>query len=173
MRAGDRLDLVELHPEDARDLTATFARERRVNVHASDGYLALKAFLPPRERRGLVLIDPPYEASDEFTRLVRGLKQGYRRWRTGVFAIWYPIKHRAPVAAFHAALVASGIRRITIAELLLRPDDDPERLNGCGLVLVNLPWRLDTTLSELLPALSARFGASPSGGALVKTLVPE
>lgn len=87
--------------------------------------------------------------------------------------IWYPIKDRAPVAAFHRALTDSGLSPIVAAELLLRPDDDPERLNGCGLVFVNLPWRLDGVLTDLLPALAERLGAGRGGGARVATLIGD
>lgn len=173
LRKNDRLVSVELHPEDARALARSMAADDRVTVRKDDGYAALKACLPPPERRGLVLIDPPFEVRDEFARIVRGLKHAWRRWPTGVYMIWYPIKDRAPVAAFHAALAASGLTRIVLAELLLRRDDDPERLNGCGLIFVNLPWRLDAKLSELLPALAERLGAGRDGGAGVATLIGE
>jgi 23S rRNA (adenine2030-N6)-methyltransferase len=172
MRRQDRLVLLELHPEDARDLAELFERDRQVTVQQADGYVGLKALLPPKERRGLVLIDPPFEVKDEFERLVRGLRQAYRRWATGHYVIWYPIKDRAPVTAFHAALKASGIGRILVVELLLRPDDDAERLNGCGLVLVNPPWPIEGKLKELMPVLADILGAE-TGGARVEWLVPE
>ncbi len=173
LRPQDRLMLLELHPDDARTLSGLFAGDARVSVHNADGYVGLKAFLPPKERRGLVLVDPPFERKDEFARLARGLRQAHRRWATGHYLLWYPIKGRAPVAAFHEALKAAGIVRILIAELLLRPPTDPERLNGCGLVLVNPPWRLDGALSALLPKLAALFGAARGAGARVEWLVPE
>ena len=172
-RPQDRISLLELHPEDARTLAAAFAADARVSVQQADGYLGLKALLPPRERRGLVLIDPPFEVADEFTRIVRGLGHAQRRWATGIVMIWYPIKHRGPVKAFHDALAASGVRRILVAELLLRPDTDPDQLNGAGLVIVNPPWRLDAALARLFPALLEKFGARASGRVRVETLVPE
>jgi 23S rRNA (adenine2030-N6)-methyltransferase len=173
LRPQDRMVLLELHPEDARTLSALFAGDRRVSVHNSDGYIGLKAFLPPKERRGLVLIDPPFERRDEFERLARGLRHAHRRWASGQYLLWYPIKDRAPVDAFHAALKAAGIARVLVAELLLRPANDPERLNGCGLVLVNPPWRLDAALASLLPKLAELFGAAPRAGARLDWLVPE
>jgi 23S rRNA (adenine2030-N6)-methyltransferase len=173
IRPQDRIVLVELHPDDARTLADAFAGDPRIRVQQGDGYVALKALLPPPERRGLVLIDPPYEVTDEFQRLVRGLHHAHRRWATGIYMIWYPIKHRGPVKAFHDALAASGIRRILVAELLLRPDTDPERLNGSGLAIVNPPWRLDETLAGLLPELLERFGASQQGHTRVEMLVAE
>lgn len=173
LRPQDRLVLLELHPEDARTLAALFAGDARVDVHNTDGYIGLKAFLPPKPRRGLVLVDPPFERKDEFTRLARGLRQAHRRWATGQYLLWYPIKDRPPVRAFHDELKAAGIARILIAEFLLRPATDPERLNGCGLVLVNPPWRMDATLAALLPKLAPVLGAARGGGAHVDWLVPE
>jgi 23S rRNA (adenine2030-N6)-methyltransferase len=173
LRPQDRLIALELHPEDAAALAALFARDPQVRVQQGDGYVGLKALLPPRERRGVVLIDPPFEAKDEFERVVQGLRQGHRRWATGHYLIWYPIKDRAPVAAFHAALKATGIARILAAELLLRPADDAQRLNGCGLILVNPPWPIEDELHSLMPALAEILGAGPGGGATVEWLVPE
>ncbi len=173
LRPHDRLVLLELHPEDARTLAALFAGDARVAVHNADGYMGLKAFLPPKPRRGLVLVDPPFEQKDEFARLARGVRHAHRRWATGQYLLWYPIKDRPPVAAFHDELKASGIAHILIAELLLRPATDPERLNGCGLVLINPPWRMDATLSALLPKLAQVFGAARGAGARVEWLVSE
>jgi 23S rRNA (adenine2030-N6)-methyltransferase len=172
-RPQDRIVLLELHPEDARTLAAAFADDRRVQVQQADGYIGLKALLPPKERRGCVLIDPPFEVTDEFERIVRGLGHAHRRWATGTYVIWYPIKHRGPVQAFHDALAATGIRRILVAELLLRADTDPDQLNGSGLAIVNPPWRLAESLERMLPALLADFGAAATGRVRVETLVPE
>lgn len=173
LRPQDRMVLCELHPEDARTLAQSFAEDARVQVQEADGYIALKALLPPKERRGCVLIDPPFEVTDEFERIVRGLGHAHRRWATGIYLVWYPIKHRGPVKAFHDALAASGIRRVLAAELLLRADTDPERLNGSGMIVVNPPWTLADSLARLLPALLADFGASGNGRVRVETLVPE
>ncbi|HEY9549167.1 MAG TPA: 23S rRNA (adenine(2030)-N(6))-methyltransferase RlmJ, partial [Kiloniellaceae bacterium] len=172
-RRQDRLVALELHPEDAAALAALFERDPQVKVQQADGYGGLKALLPPRERRGLVLIDPPFEERDEFERLVQGLRQAYRRWASGHYVIWYPIKGRPPVAAFHDALKATGIERILTVELLLRAPDDPERLNGCGLVLVNPPWPIEDKLRKLMPVLGDVLGAQPDSGSGVEWLVPE
>lgn len=173
MRRQDRLVLLELHPEDAAALLELFARDRQVSVQQADGYIGVKALLPPKERRGLVLIDPPFEVKDEFERLARALRQAHRRWATGHYVIWYPIKDRMPVTVFHDALKATGIERILVTELLLRGADDPGRLNGCGLVLINPPWPLDQKLAELMPVLADILGAERDGGARVQWLVPE
>ena len=172
MRPGDRLVLAEAHPEDAATLKREFAGDAQVQAHRRDGYEALKAFLPPAERRGLVLVDPPYEAADEAERAVAGLAGAHRRWPTGVFALWYPIKERLWVWRLHEALAATGIRRQLVAELTVQPEDDWRRLNGCGMIVINPPWRLDGALADLLPRLH-RALALEAGGWTVDWLVPE
>jgi 23S rRNA (adenine2030-N6)-methyltransferase len=154
LRPQDRLVANELHPEDAAALAAEFADDRQVKARHEDAYALLKSALPPPERRGLVLLDPPYEAADEFARLAAGLEQAHRRWATGIYLLWRPIKARGPAHAFHGALLESGVRRILTAELLVEPPDDPARLSGCGLEIVNPPWGLEDSLRELLPWLA-------------------
>jgi 23S rRNA (adenine2030-N6)-methyltransferase len=140
LRPDDRLACCELHPEDAAALRRLFRHDGQVGVHQRDAWEALGALLPPAQRRSLVLIDPPYEAQGEFDRVLDGLQRGYRRFASGVFAAWYPVKHRAPVRAFHAGLATSRIRDVVAAEMWLREPVDPARLNGCGLAVVNPPF---------------------------------
>jgi 23S rRNA (adenine2030-N6)-methyltransferase len=173
LRPQDRMVLLEQHPEEAAALKQEFAGDRQVVVHEQDGYQGLKAYLPPPERRGLVLIDPPYEAPDEFDRVVSGLRTAWGRWPTGVYAVWYPLKDRAPVAHFHRRLAAGGIPKILVAELGLYPEAPAFRLNGCGMVLVNPPWQLDDILRQLLPWLKDRLGQDLAGQVTVNWLVPE
>jgi len=174
LRPEDRLACCELQVEEHAALRCRFARDAAVAVHHRDGWQALGALLPPRERRGLVLVDPPYEAADEFDRLAAGLRLGHSRFPTGVFAAWYPIKHRAPVRAFHAALRAGPIRDIVAAELLLRTPTDPARLNGCGVLVINPPYRFEAEAAPVLTALRDRLGTRATGeGAEVVRLVDE
>ena len=168
LRPIDRLTAIELHPEDARALKRQFARDRQVSVVADDAYAALKALVPPKERRGFVLIDPPFEARDEFNRIFTGLTEALRRWPTGIYGVWYPIKAGEPVARFLAEVAAPG-RPCLTAELLRYPADNPDRLNGCGMVVINPPWKLDEALADLLPILADRLDAR--GGTSVKWLV--
>lgn len=171
-RPIDRLALCELHPEDADTLRRRFRADARVGVHHMDGYTALKAMLPPPERRGLVLIDPPFEVRDEFSQMRRGLENALKRWPTGLYALWYPVKAREPVARFHADLAMLGLPKALVAEVMVHGDDAPDRLNGAGLVLVNPPWKLDEALASLLPWL-ARVLAPGTGCARLDWLVPE
>jgi 23S rRNA (adenine2030-N6)-methyltransferase len=155
MRDIDSAQLCELHPEEAERLRELFHRDRRVHVHQRNGYEALKSLIPPQEKRGLVLIDPPYEAQESEYRVIeKALKQALLRWPTGVYAIWYPIKLRSQVQPFLRWLQHSGVRRVLRAELLVRPDDSPLRLNGSGMVILNAPWKLDDALREPMQAMA-------------------
>jgi 23S rRNA (adenine2030-N6)-methyltransferase len=172
MRRGDRLVACELHPADAQTLDEEFARDRQVKVHALDGWLALKSFLPPKERRGLVLIDPPYEEPGELARLATGLREAHARWATGIYLAWYPIKDRTEADEFLAAIVASGIRRVASCEMLLRPASDPDRLSGSGLVIINPPWGLEGALRAMVPDLARMLGGA-GAWSRVESLVGE
>jgi 23S rRNA (adenine2030-N6)-methyltransferase len=174
LRPQDHLALCELHPEDAATLRAAFKGDPQVSVHKRDAYEALAALTPFPERRGLVLLDPPFEAEGEFDRLVGGMTALSRRFRPAIQAAWYPIKHRAPVRAFRDALVASGLRDVIGCELRLREPTDPTRLNGCGLVVVNPPFGFAETARTLLAALHQRLDDGETGGGWdVAEIVPE
>jgi 23S rRNA (adenine2030-N6)-methyltransferase len=174
LRAQDRMLLFELVPEECERLGHEFARDVQVRIRAQDGYAGLKAVLPPPERRGLVLMDPPYEAPTEFTEVFKALKTAHQRWATGVYALWYPIKERMPVTRLHKRLAASGMRKVLCAEFLVYPEDTAFRLNGCGMVIVNPPWKLDDTLRGLLPRLLAALEpVAGRGQTTVSWLVPE
>jgi len=165
LRPSDRLIACELHPEDHALLRRHVGRDGQTAIHLRDGYDALAAFLPPPERRALVLIDPPYERDDEADRLLAALHTAHRRLPSAVIAAWYPIKHRAPVRALHDALRGAGIRDIVAAELHLREPLDPTRLNGSGLILMNPPFRFETDLPAILAALLDRLGTGEPGQA--------
>jgi 23S rRNA (adenine2030-N6)-methyltransferase len=174
LRLDDRMACCELHPEDAAALRRRFAGDRQVAVHHRDAWEALGALLPPKERRGLVLIDPPFEDPQEFAILARGLVTGWQRFRTGVFAAWYPIKQRAPVRQFLTDLRQTGIRDIVTAELCLREPVDPARLNGCGMLVVNPPYRFEQDVPAILAALLAQLGnREPGEAAAVTRIVDE
>ena len=155
-READRLYLAELAPGPAADLGRLFRHDERVAVHRRDGYEALGGLLPPRPRAGLLFLDPPYEAADDFTRVVEGLGVARQRWPEGVLAAWYPIKDRKALAGFYRGLGELGAP-VLRAELSVRPDDNAAGLNGSGLVVVDPPWgvedRFAAVLAEVGPLL--------------------
>ena len=156
LRPDDSAQLCELHTDEATRLRELLHRDPRMHVHQRDGYEALKALVPPKEKRGLVLIDPPYEAQEaEYKQIEKALKEALLRWPTGVYAVWYPIKLRSQVQPFLRGLQRSSAKRVLRAELLVHPDDSPLRLNGSGMVILNAPWNLDDVLREPLRALAS------------------
>lgn len=172
LRPQDRLILAELHPDDAQSLRRRYRAEPQVAIHQRDGYEALPALLPPAERRGLVLVDPPYERSDEPQRLVKALGRAYRRWPTGCYLVWYPIKERPPAEGFLAALRQVVPRRLLAAEMTVFREERAFRLNGTGLAIVNPPWTLDRTVAELYARLQPLL-AYDGGGSRVEWLAGE
>jgi 23S rRNA (adenine2030-N6)-methyltransferase len=173
LREGDHLMACELHPVDHATLAAAMQGDARVRVYALDGYLALKAFLPPKPRRGLVLIDPPFEATDEFSRLIEAVRGAHRRWASGIYLIWLPIKDRRAVATFYGELAMTGIPRILRAELMVRASGDAEGFDGCALVIINPPWTLTGSLNRLLPVLAQRLAVDDGAGFAMDWLSPE
>jgi 23S rRNA (adenine2030-N6)-methyltransferase len=154
LRRQDRLTAIELHPEDAQSLKKVFAGDHHVRVIELDGWLALGAHLPPKEKRGLVLIDPPFEEDGEFARMVDGLTKAHRRWPGGIYAFWYPVKDRAAVERFRQLLRETGIPKILDVSFSIRAPSPEARLDGCGMVVVNPPYVLHEELSEILPVLA-------------------
>jgi 23S rRNA (adenine2030-N6)-methyltransferase len=163
MRAQDVLVANELHPEDGAELKSELGRDRRVKLLAIDGWFALKSLLPPKERRGVVLIDPPFEEEGELARLAEGLAEALRRFESGVYVAWYPIKDAKPIAAFHSALAATAGPELMRVELMIRGGNAPDHLNGCGMIVANPPYTLHSDLAAVLPELTHRL--AESGGA--------
>ena len=172
-RPGDRMVLVESQPKEAASLATVLGRKRLVSVLDGDGYAALKAHLPPRENRGLVLIDPPYESDLEFDRVLAGLEIAHERWPTGTYCVWYPLTDRAGPLRFRHNLERSGIRRVLDVTLSVLPDDAQVGMSGAGLVIINPPWLLDERLQELLPQLHRLLSPDGLGGTSVEWMVPE
>ncbi len=159
LSAQDKMVVCELHPDDYRELAMLFKRDKQVAVHFQDGYLALKAFLPPKLQRGLVLIDPPFEAVDEFRKIKQGLSLGLTRWRQGVFMVWYPIKDNYQTAKFIESIRKLGADMLNI-DFQLQEALPPGKLNRCGVIIINPPWQLDKVLKEsLLPCLGEALAA--------------
>jgi 23S rRNA (adenine2030-N6)-methyltransferase len=173
LRDHDRAVLVERQQAEARALESAVAGRRRVAVVCDDGYDAITAYLPPKENRGLVLIDPPYEASDEFAQAGKALQLGLRRWPTGVFALWYPIKAAPDSERMHRSLARSGLRKLLLLEVCVQPTDSPLALNGSGLIVANPPWQFDRAMNATMSELHTLLAPDGGGGSRVAWLVPE
>jgi 23S rRNA (adenine2030-N6)-methyltransferase len=161
LREQDRLMLCELHPADAEALRARYREDRRIAAHHRDGYEAIGALLPPPERRGLVLIDPPYEEKDEAARLSKALEAGLKRWSNGVFLVWYPVKDRRISEALAAAAVSAPFPKALQAEFSPYAWEE-NTLPGSGLLVCNAPWKLDEKLAALCEELGGRLGEARS-----------
>ncbi|MBP1850721.1 23S rRNA (adenine(2030)-N(6))-methyltransferase RlmJ [Rhizobium halophytocola] len=152
-RPQDRLSAMELHEDDARALHRVFEGDFQVRVTELDGWLSLGAHLPPKEKRGIVLVDPPFEIDGEYERLADGLAKAWRRFPGGVYCLWYPLKKGAPIADFHEQLKALDIPKMLCAEMNVRSDRETTGLTGSGLIVVNPPFTLKDELHKLLPEL--------------------
>jgi 23S rRNA (adenine2030-N6)-methyltransferase len=174
LRPDDRLVLCEVQDDEVAALRSLFRDDGRVHVHRRDGYAALNALLPPAERRGLVLIDPPFEAQEgEFAMIEAALGSAHARWPNGTYAVWYPVKSHRTLAPFHRRLAQGPFDKVLVAELLVRPGDSPLRLNGCGMLIANPPWKLDATLAALLPALRGALAQAPDASQRLRWLRGE
>lgn len=164
LRSEDQAVLCELEPGEAQALRALCAGDARAHVHQRDGYEALPALLPPAQRRGLVLIDPPYEAQEgEFDAIEKALARALQRFAQGVYLVWYPIKLARTREAFWRWLAGCGARSVLAAELAVRTENSPLRMNGCGMAILNPPWKLDAALATALPVLAQLLGETGQG----------
>jgi 23S rRNA (adenine2030-N6)-methyltransferase len=162
LRPQDRLVACELEPNAAAQLAHLLQGDRRSKAVAIDGWTALNAYVPPKERRGLVLVDPPYEKTDDFPRLAQALAGAHRKWASGSYLVWYPIKEREAPDALARQLRRAGLSKVLRAELGVAATGESERLHACGLIVVNPPWTLADELKILLPMLADVL--SPGGG---------
>ena len=172
-RPADRTVMCELHPGECGALRAEFAGSPRCEVREGDGYAALRALLPSRERRALVLLDPPYEAADEFARLIEALREGIQRFSTGVYAAWYPLTERARAAEFRAAVRELAPPPTLAAELMIAGADSPLKMKGCGLLIVNPPWQFEREIEAAWRFLATALAAAPGGGGGIEWLVKD
>jgi 23S rRNA (adenine2030-N6)-methyltransferase len=173
LRPQDKLVACELEAKAAIALAGHMRGDARIKTIEIDGWTALSAYVPPPERRGLVLVDPPFEQDDDFRWLARGLAEAHRKWATGIYALWYPIKGRPEPDELAKRLKRLPIGKMLRAELTVRPLSDPTRLNGSGLILVNPPWTLEKELSTLLPVLATVLGQQGKGAFRVDWLRRE
>jgi 23S rRNA (adenine2030-N6)-methyltransferase len=173
LRKQDRLTAIELHDQDAKLLATQFAGDFQTRIIHLDGWLSLGAHVPPKEKRGLVLIDPPFEQEGEFERLIEGLAKAHKRWPGGIYALWYPLKDRKAVTRFHTKLSGLGIPKVLRAELMLRDWSTPPRMNGSGMIIVNPPYTLKEELKVILSVLAQVLGDQGLGRFEVEWLAGE
>jgi len=173
LRPQDRALFVELMPAEARAAEREVESLGRTRTEIGDGYAALKAFLPPEERRGLVLIDPPYESLDELKSMLQAFKDAYRRWPSGVFLMWYPIRSAVQRSMVHARFEALQIPKMLFADLAIHPDDAGVGLAGSGLMIVNPPYGADDYLNDAYAAIHKGIAAPGSGYVEIARLTPE
>ncbi|EJL6986172.1 23S rRNA (adenine(2030)-N(6))-methyltransferase RlmJ [Vibrio cholerae] len=172
LREQDRMVLTELHPSDYPLLEQEFHRDRQVSIYKEDGFARLKASLPPQERRGLVLIDPPYELAKEYRDVVRAIAQSYKRWATGIYAIWYPVVNRYDIDDMLEGLQGLEIRKILQIELGVAPDTNERGMTASGMIVINPPWTLESQMQTILPFLKQAI-APATGHYKVEWVVPE
>jgi len=157
LRPTDRMVVLELHPEEyghlRQALQCSVDDKTLIAAHHQDGYAGIKAFLPPKERRGLVFIDPPFEQDKEWMQILSGVELGVRRFQTGTFAVWYPIKNKKEVQDFLQKLKERHLGQLMVVELSIYPEDARLGLVGCGLVVVNPPWQWAFGVESWLPWL--------------------
>lgn len=171
-RPQDRLSFWEQQAEEVGALRNDFAGRRRTSVECGDGYGALRATLPPPERRALVLIDPPFEDQGEFDAILASLREGLGRFPSGVFVVWHPVTERAPAEMFRAGL--KTITRLPTIWAELAVTADPQvRMKGCGLLVINPPWGFAGELQSLLPVLADLLAIDAGASSRWAWLVPE
>lgn len=150
LRNQDRMIIMDYKKEVYDQLKTIFAHDKQIQIHHYDGYLGLKAFLPPKEKRGVVLIDPPFEDINEFKTLTQHLTVALQKWTNGIFVIWYPIKNRKQIEQFHQQIKKLSVANILVTEFCPWPDDVATRLNGSGMIIINPPWQIDLILGDAL-----------------------
>jgi len=164
LRPQDRMVLSELHSTDHKSLKKYYERDKQVAVHLQDAWQSLKAFLPPKERRGLILIDPPYESHTELLTLPEKIEQAVKRFDTGIFAIWYPMKAQVSRNPFYRDMQNRIKKPMLFAELSLWPEQGASTLFGTGMVIINPPWQLENKLNEIFPWLWETLSPRQQGG---------
>ncbi|OKP02732.1 23S rRNA (adenine(2030)-N(6))-methyltransferase RlmJ [Xenorhabdus eapokensis] len=173
LREHDELNLSELHPSDFPLLRTEFSRDMRARVLREDGFQQLKSKLPPKSRRGFVLIDPPYELKSDYQNVVQGIQEGYKRFATGTYALWYPVVLRQQIKRLVKGLEATGIRKILQIELGVRPDSDQRGMTASGMIVINPPWKLEQQMKAILPWLHQVLVPEGTGHTSVEWIVPE
>jgi len=173
MRADDRLQLYELNKDDCAALQVVFSGIRNTAIHNQDGFSAIKASLPPKERRGLTFIDAAFDQADEFGRITRAIKEAHTRFATGMIAVWYPLMAPAAMQAFARSLQAIKLPKTLQLELSVYPEDWTAHIRGSGMIIVNPPFGLDREAPPMLDWLWRALSPEKQGGTRCEWLVPE
>jgi 23S rRNA (adenine2030-N6)-methyltransferase len=173
MRADDRLIAAELHPQTHKKLAAVLGRDQRCKALAIDGWNALRGNVPPKERRGLVLIDPPFEEKDEFATLEAEFIAAHRKWPTGIYVLWYPVKDRLAVENLLSGVMAADIGKLLRLEIDVDRPEAAGGLSATGLLIVNPPWTLADEARILLPALTERLAQGPNPRYFCEPIRPD
>ena len=173
LRGGDRLIANELHPEEADILAMNYRGEKLLTITTLDALAAVKQQLPFKERRGLVLIDPPFEIKDEASKVARMLAETVKRFETGVVMIWYPVTTEEFVDGLMAGITGLGIGNLLCAELRVKNTHEQSGLSGSGLIIRNPPYGLEEDTKILLPALAQRLGIEGLGYFKQEWLTPK
>lgn len=173
LRPQDTLHLTELHTSDYDLLKKEFSKDKRSHVLKDNGYQQLKSQLPPASRRGIILIDPSYELKDDYYTTIAALKEGYKRFSTGTYLLWYPVIYRQQVKKMLSVLTATTIKKILQIELAVKPDNDQKGMTASGMIVINPPWKLAEQMEILLPYLIQMINPAKYGHTFVNWLVPE
>ncbi len=172
LRTQDRARLFEMHPNEYRQLQKLFEGNRHIRVEPADGFQALRALLPPSERRAVVLVDPPYEVKTDYRTVVQAITAAHRKFATGVYLLWYPVVSRRLVSKLERDVTGSGLRNTLLVELSIVPDAPQSGMTGSGMMVINPPWQLAEALQTVLPYLQREL-AGPGGGYRLQQLMAD
>ncbi|BFM49473.1 23S rRNA (adenine(2030)-N(6))-methyltransferase RlmJ [Marinomonas sp. THO17] len=172
-RQKDKLHLCELHPNDFPLLAALFPHKRKANVVKENGFAAVKAMLPPPQKRGFVLMDPPYEVKKDYDYVVQALTEGHKRFPQGTYAIWYPVLTRQQVDKLLKSVKATEIRNVLLLELCVRDSEKQRGMSGSGMIIVNPPWTLEKDAEEFLPFLKNVLAEDNAAAFQITWITPE
>ncbi|QIQ21076.1 23S rRNA (adenine(2030)-N(6))-methyltransferase RlmJ [Zophobihabitans entericus] len=173
LREHDKIHLTELHTADYSLLRHEFLKDKRAKVLREDGYHQLKSQLPPLSRRGIILLDPSYELKDDYQIVVKAIHEGYKRFATGTYLLWYPVVSRAQTQRMIKALIETGIKRILQIELAVKPDNTQKGMTASGMIVINPPWKLESQMKEIMPWLHNKLVPEGIGGYTIEQLVGE
>ncbi|AEF53687.1 23S rRNA (adenine(2030)-N(6))-methyltransferase RlmJ [Marinomonas posidonica] len=172
-RQKDKLHLCELHPNDYPLLAALFPQKRKANVVKENGFAAVKAMLPPPQKRGFVLMDPPYEVKKDYQYVVKSLEEGYKRFPQGTFAIWYPVLGRQQADNLLKSVKTTNIRNVLLLELNVRDTEKERGMAGSGMIIVNPPWTLEQDAKEFMPFLKKTLAEDQEANYQITWITPE